>query len=425
MWLKVRRVTLREAPFHPAVLRSFEEAFSGQLASILYSAVDEELFQGTNLMQCVEESRGGDSFRFCDSLAEKRVFKILSRYPELRRLWSTQSRLFLAKMTEFAKRCREFVFEQEGAGGSVEGVAMDLSDAHQGNRSVIEVQVSSGKTWFYKPRSGRYEAAWYEFLQTINAAEFPSPFRHLRVICRPNHFWMEGVRRAPPKSRKDSLQFYFRAGALLYILHILRAVDCHRDNVFGVKADLAVIDCEAFLHPMLAPSRHAYEDDNPLLQTGFLPLPGWSQAPSISFLGAQVSEETFLSISQVRQQVISGFECMHCCLKSVVGRKAYRRLVLNLRRGKSRCIFRPTAHYHAILRESLSPNLLRHSDARDSYLFRRCRSGALSARIAHMEASALRNNDIPRFYRRPSPPRRLPNPAEMQAALRTIRAVFC
>jgi lantibiotic modifying enzyme len=308
---------------------------------------------------------------------------------------------------------------------SLDRVAIDFSDLHDGNRTVIEVVLMSGDTWFYKPRAGHAEARWNEFLRSLYPNVFPFPFKVLRMHCGRSHFWMEGIEPMPSRSREQSLQLYYRSGALLYLLHILRAVDCHFENVIMHAAHPVLIDCETLLHPSASDPASSTTNKDSIIATGLLPKPGWSPARSVSALGAAAAREIFLSIPELRAQIADGFQFMHQSLMTHSGCSLFRHLVRRLASGPTRYIAQPTAHYYGILAESVSPDLLWSSRARGRYLSAKCRQLAVSAAQARQEAAALRNADIPRFYRQSAAPRPFLDAKEMRGALQIIGSAFC
>ena len=185
-----------------------------------------------------------------------------------------------------------------------------------------------------------------------------------------------------------------------------------------------LVDCETLLHPLRRDPASTRTNNDSILATGLLPSPGWPLAGSISALGVAVARETYLSIPELRAQIAAGFQLMHEALGTRLGGSLFRKLVRGLASRPTRYLARPSAHYYQILAASVSPDLLLSSKARRAYLSAKCRHLAVSAAQARQEAAALRDADIPRFYRRAARPRPFLNPNEMRNALQVISSAF-
>jgi len=179
-------------------------------------------------------------------------------------------------MADFLKDVESFVASNIRPGRSpeptirqVEGL---LSDPHDGGRSVIAVHFSNRTTWYYKPRSGSHELGWFRLLAWVNAQGFPAPFRIVSVVCGERHCWMDNVRVQGVSSRSAAYGYYFRAGALLYLTHILRAADLHAGNVIASGNQPVIIDCETLLHAQTRIPTVGRASARDILRTGMLPL---------------------------------------------------------------------------------------------------------------------------------------------------------
>lgn len=354
---------------------------------------------------------------------ENRTLEMMRYYPELGRIWSVQIGHWLASFGEFARAAEKFA-----PGDHITSVEPDVSDLHDRNRAVIGVRFARGGEWFYKPRQARQSRAWFALLAWINRQNFPNPFRIPRLISSAQDQWMEAVHQRPTLSYRAERDFWFRAGALLYLVHLLRGVDFHRGNLIGERNQPVLVDCETLLHPETALPRKIRRRELGLFRTGMLPLN--ADLCNIAALGRVTAEKTRPKRSSARLHVpaaatVDGFEAMHeffCAKRS--------RLVVLFRFanriGKAPCrlIHRPTAQYHSILAQSLSPVLLKNGGARSTFLRRACRSSHITAAVAWREAAALRDLDIPLFSGSAVKSVTLPSPGEMKRACQVISAAL-
>ena len=342
---------------------------------------------------------------------------------ELLRIREARERLGAEADRLFKRHCRAFSRRWQSEADTIVRVDRGLSDCHCGNRTVVRVRLASGRAWFYKPRDGRYDAAWNAFLKRWNRTMPALSLRALEVHRRANHFWVEGVDRRAPQSLSDRRMLFVRAGSLLYLLHILLAVDCHRDNVVFDGAHPVLVDCETLLHPNARVQHAACTDDESLIETGFLPALSYPHARSASALSALLVDKSSAEKRESSRYFFAGFEAAHTALWCHPGDRLFRDLVRALRSGNARYIRRPTAEYYRILRESMQFRLLQDTSARAEFLRERCRVSASDA-VARKEAASLIDFDIPRFEARPAKPRPRPTMAAMRDASRVILRAF-
>jgi lantibiotic modifying enzyme len=94
-----------------------------------------------------------------------------------------------------------------------------------------------------------------------------------------------------------------------------------------------------------------------------------------------------------------------------------------LRKVPARNVYHPTAHYRALLSQSLSPSLLASGLQRSLYL-RACCDGTNPSGRVRAEVAALRNADIPVFRRKPRAIRFDLSEKTLQQSISAIRAAF-
>ena len=72
------------------------------------------------------------------------------------------------------------------------------------------------------------ESKWFEFLDNLNS---PIPLLSLKTLTKKDYGWVEYA--DPSTSTTDPAAFFEAAGALLSLLTLLEATDCHYENIIA------------------------------------------------------------------------------------------------------------------------------------------------------------------------------------------------
>ncbi|MEY2496663.1 MAG: hypothetical protein QOD12_219 [Verrucomicrobiota bacterium] len=329
----------------------------------------------------------------------------------------------------FAEHARAFLVEQKSSKECpfLVRVRTELSDPHNRGRCVTLIESQQLGTWFYKPRNGRREAAWFQLLQALNDAGFDLPFLIPRVFTRRDHSWMELVADAEPRSLHERQALLSRVGALLYLAHFFRAVDLHAGNFVLHLSQPVLVDCETLFHPetKLPPNVRVSEKSvartgmlAPFGQTGGNPLLRLSPATNTLSDG----RTPLLLHAGDSNIVTAGFAAMHNLLGGP-RRKVHRITVAieKLRQSRTRYVFRPTIFYDRIMHEALTPTRLR-TEAGVSRFLRLCLTNGLCApAIVRGEVRQLLNGDIPSFNGPPASARGRLRLSEFHQSLSCLR----
>jgi type 2 lantibiotic biosynthesis protein LanM len=150
----------------------------------------------------------------------------------------------------------------------------DLSDLHRNGRSVVVFTFPGDIRIVYKPRRADVEQAFGALLSWTAQAGFPLTFAAPRIVRSGSHAWSEYIARTPCASAEGVERYYQRCGALLCLLHVLRATDCHRQNIVARGEHPVIVDAETLLHPRLSVLAEHFPDDSyahSLLPIGMLP----------------------------------------------------------------------------------------------------------------------------------------------------------
>ena len=175
---------------------------------------------------------------------EPLALRLLEDYPALARLWAVQVINWRCCISQFLERAITFAREYLGLRTTriVRKIETDLSDPHSENRSVMQVWFEDGSRWFYKPRSGDSEKAWFTLLGWLNEQNFSTQFALVKIISERDYCWMRAVQHRQCRSKKEATRYYFRAGALLFLVHWLRGVDFHAGNIIAHGTQPIIVD---------------------------------------------------------------------------------------------------------------------------------------------------------------------------------------
>jgi len=346
---------------------------------------------------------------------QKDLLDIFKEFRGLPKVWDAQIRRWSRFVLLFAEHATAFQNTIEPR-SPITQLSSDLSDLHDG-RSVTRVRFQKGGLWYYKPRSGRREAAWSRFLLAINAAGFCHQFFVPEIRPGRLHCWMRGVSARKNRSIAGRRRLYFRTGALLYLAHCFRAVDFHADNFVLYFEHPVLVDCETLFHPETNLPASAFVDENDLERTGMI-----GKARTHAMIKSD--DELVGSLGrQRREELARGFSAMHEFLRDHAAHHHLQRLIKEMRREKTRCVLRPTIFYSRVLDEVLTPNRLRKWHGLTREIHARLDDGLCRPSIVRREVQQLACGDIPYFNGRAAPPRGLSSMRQLDRMLAELQAI--
>ncbi len=123
---------------------------------------------GNRAANCLVDTPRGSSLP-----AGEFTLRILISYPVLLRLLSLQMINWWRFTGSFWRDLKRSSFDMQAIGAIDPG----LSDLHEGNRSVVRIDMDDDLSWFYKPRNGELERGWYRVLNWANGQGFSKPFK--------------------------------------------------------------------------------------------------------------------------------------------------------------------------------------------------------------------------------------------------------
>lgn len=365
-----------------------------------------------------------------------RLSLLFQKFPVLAGLWCLTIQQWRDHVAEVLKRWRQdrralgdFFF-----GKQLEDAIVDLrpglSDAHNRGRSVTLLEFKGGRRVIYKPRSGKRESTWFSLLAWMNRNGFQPRLQLVRLLLRKNYYWMEHVEVASCENQAAARRFYERMGALIAAAYLLKAVDCHRENVIAAGENPVLVDIDAIWH--ISPLTRMQSAVDVLYRTGFFPnsRPASLQSRS-SVLGrsstgkhqARIAGKPVLAATYTNE-IIAGFSrAWNCILGKPDRRAAFLRIVRRIRSQRRRWIYRATEGYGAILQGSIQPAVLRSQAERDQFIADSCLPRAPSRTVGKAEISAIMHLDLPYFVRTTNhtiPSDKKSPPSELTEAIRRV-----
>jgi lantibiotic modifying enzyme len=348
---------------------------------------------------------------FLGARPSHRLFALFKEFPVLAGLWSQLISQWCDHVTEvlsrFAadRRAVAHTFLDGQPLGKIVDIRASLSDPHNHGRTVMELQFEAGAV-IYKPRPGDGEWEWGSLLEWLNDQSFQPRLRAGRVLRRKGYCWMERIEAGPCKNAAEARRFHERMGGLIAAAYLLRAVDCHRDNLIASGEDPVLVDADALWHVSSTTKTPGPFDI--LSHTGFFPnsnprsLQSRSSVLSRTHPGRQATRIGAKPLSGVQfgAEIVKGFgRAWHCILGTPERRKAFTRRVRRIQSRKRRWFYRATEKYAAIKRASIQPGALRSAQERHLLIARLSRRSTVDLGIIEAEIAALTRLDIPYFLR--------------------------
>jgi hypothetical protein len=343
-----------------------------------------------------------------------RLFSLFQRFPVLAHLWSLVIRQWRAHVKEVLLR-----FAQDRGALSrrffsnrpipqILDAHFGLSDRHHAGRTVVRLQLED-RSIIYKPRTGAGEMEWFSFLGWMNRRGFQPNLRTARVLPRRNYCWMEYVESGALTTEAAARRFYERMGGIIAAAYLLKAVDCHRDNLIAAGEHPVLVDADALWH--VSPLTRVHSLTDLLDRTGFFPNanPRSLQSQS-SVLGPGRAGKHVprlhgrpLKPGRHKREMARGFaRAWKCILGTPSARQGFARRLHRIRLIERRWLYRATETYAAIREASIQPPALRSLQDRELLIRDQCRRNGVASPVIEGEVRALKQLDIPCFVARTS-----------------------
>lgn len=442
---------------HDADLPPVADVFAGQLSRRLVMIAARAMVLELNEWRRKGKLTGADTReRFADfirRLAEPEgLAGLFSEFPVLARLlgqtcqFSVDAQLeLLARFTTDRSSIVHTMFGDEDP-GSLVAIHAWQGDAHKHGRSVAVLTFASGQRVVYKPRDVEANARLALLVDRLNQTTPGLDLRIPTTIVGAGYGWVEYIVAKPMTEPADADRFYRRQGALLALLHAVRALDVHCENLIASGDQPVLVDAETVFHPTLpAPVRAKDPAATALAEsvhrTALLPLMivGENGVLDLSGLGGDRGKAVPMSIvdwdfpatDQMRltrrpvpyegaqnrprladreldpgdheAALLEGFRLGYDAITK--HRNDFRVLIESWADVQVRVIVRATQGYATLLDESTHPEVLRDALDRDrvlDLLWTESAGDPLRWQVSPYESMELWAGDVPYFVGRPS-----------------------
>ena len=253
-------------------------------------------------------SAGASSYdQFVAGMRSDGFCRLFEDKPVLLRLLATLARQWLDTSGEFAGRLaadlpairRDLL--PAGADNRVVAIERDLSDPHNGGRSVHIVRFGDGAHIVYKPKDLRLDVAWHRLIERLNRADPPVTLKAVRSIARDDYGWSEYIDHATCTDERGFPLFFQRAGAWLALFHVFAATDLHQENMIASGDHPVPIDLETILQPSADEHKIADAEGeafnaamdiiaNSVMTVGLLPAYGRSVDNNVFVMGGMTAD---------------------------------------------------------------------------------------------------------------------------------------
>lgn len=371
---------------------------------------------------------------------------LLDSYPVLARLLAETSgfavRAQLELLARFTADRPAVVAELLGGTdpGPLLGVDFGRGDPHHRGRTVAFLRFAGGRRVVYKPRDLGGQVQLNGLIGWLNGVVPGLGLSTPAALARDGYGWTEFVSAEPLSDLAGAGHFYRRQGALLALLHVIRATDVHHGNVIAHGDQPMITDAETIFQPAVPagaptgdPAARAYAES--AHRTGLLPdmvvgeygvvdisglggdsrwaapvsAPGWESpgtdrmrlvSRGAAFVGAE-NRPRFagrdVEPSDFTPALVDGFRCGYEAI--LRNRREFTARVVAAGETPVRVVIRPTQFYATLLEQSTHPDVMRDALDRDVFLAQLWTqpAGPSTHRLAGYEIRDLWAGDVPFF----------------------------
>jgi lantibiotic modifying enzyme len=345
--------------------------------------------------------------------------EFMAQYPVVARLlgqaceFAVEAHLEL--LSRFAADRRTVVAELLGGvnPGPLVAVHTGHGDTHQRGRSVATLGFADGRRVVYKPRDIGGQRTLGTLVRWLNGVVPGLELRAASTVVGDGYGWTEFVDAEPIGNPGGAERFYGRQGALLALLHVVRASDVHCENLIACGDQPVLVDAETLFHPTTTGHDNLGDPAAAALaasvyRTGLLPFVvlGKRGVLDMSGLGGRTRNrprigERELDPGDHEMALLEGFRQAYDAITA--HRNEFRTLLRGCADVMVRVVVRPTRGYRRLLDESIHPAVLCDALDRDrlfSLLWTDVAGDPLRWHTAQHESADLWAGDVPLFLGR-------------------------
>jgi type 2 lantibiotic biosynthesis protein LanM len=245
--------------------------------------------------QFIAEMKGGG---FRQLFEEKPV--LLRLLAAITRQWIETSRDFVLRLSADLSAIRDHLIGSTH-NASVIKIEGEISDPHNGGRSVQIITFSDGQRVVYKPKDLRLDVAWQKFIEQLNGSEPPLDLKAVRAIACEGYGWTEFIKHTGCTDQESCKRFFMRAGAWLALFHCFVTSDMHQENMIAVGDHPVPVDLETILQTTMDgqettdPEAQAFDLAveklaNSVMMVGLLPAYGRSPDNNVFAIGGMTAD---------------------------------------------------------------------------------------------------------------------------------------
>ena len=112
------------------------------------------------------------------------------------------------------------IFRDNSRSFSIIKLDGDMSDAHNGGKTVFKLTLSNNKTIVYKPRSLKLDRYFNEVLEWYNSQCVKYPIYQPKIIDRETYGWMEFIENKKCQKESELEEYYYKIGVMLGLLYL-------------------------------------------------------------------------------------------------------------------------------------------------------------------------------------------------------------
>lgn len=316
-----------------------------------------------------------------------------------------------------------------GLGATVSSLDLSKSDPHNGHQTVVQIEMSDGVRFLYKPRGLEIDEAWTSLLENTPTLDKIISARSMACVGYGYQSYIE----SDPQPVLNH-EIARASGQLLAVAWLLNSSDLHADNVVFSEGSVGLYDLETILTPVLSfvkSSESAWRENDVnatlFISTDVSGVSAQSQSSAVAALMRSTEEdELFFQLnakgevrprpkahSKTDPRLVADpayVDAMASSFRRTATngnlRSALTEFVTAIEHFPIRFVPRDTAEYYNMLLELNLPRFLRDPGLRSAYFAERIEtasrfdSSCLSPNLAQLvedEFAQTARGDIPMF----------------------------